>query len=335
MGFLAKRALSLVFFLILALMPAHGLSREVNWPVIKPTGILLVYPGTTSWEFVLSDDHRLGSGAIKRNMSKDCRHCHLSKEGELDMKVDEIASGEMRMKLSHKPFEPEPIAGKKGTMHAGIQAAYDDEFVYLKIQWNSVGTGWRSEERPDRVSLQVNKENPAFAKYGCFITCHNDLNTMPSSPSGDEVRSDPYYKPLERDDVRLYAYYTRDAWNKRKGTKELDEKLATGLIDLWSVELTSGSARPHDGWIFDDRRWEKETEVEASGEWAAGRYTVVIKRKLAPGGRYNIDIKDGDVITVGLAIHDDGVEKRKHYVSFPFTIGLGTEADVRAVKITD
>ena len=62
---------------------------------------------------------------------------------------------------------------------------------------------------------------------------------------------------------------------------------------------------------------------------------MVIKRKLAPGGRYNIDIKDGDVITVGLAIHDDGVEKRKHYVSFPFTIGLGTEADVRAVKITD
>ncbi|MBI5810437.1 MAG: hypothetical protein HZB21_04525 [Deltaproteobacteria bacterium] len=317
-------------------LPALSAAKDADWSAIRAASVTMFYPGAASWDFLTSDNHRLGGHEIKQT-KKDCRHCHLSKAGELDLQADEIAAGALKMKRTHEPFEPEPIPGKKGVMHANVQAAYDTESIYIRVEWEGKGAAWQSknsEAPPDRVSIQLNKTEPAFKKYGCFTTCHNDLNTMPGSPSKKEVRGNPYYAALDRDDVRLYAFYAKETWNAKRDEKELEKRLKNGgLIDLWSLELSGGAVKSLDGWIFDDRQWEAKSDIEGRGGWANGKYSVVFKRRLKTGGTNDIQLGEGDTVSAGLAIHDDGASKRRHYVSFPFTIGLNADADIKAENI--
>lgn len=327
----------IAFFFFLA--PAPSIGADVNWSKLSRSKVTLFYPGVASWEFLTGDDHRLGGREIKKG-KKDCRHCHLSKEGELDLKADEIASGAIRMKRSHNPFEPEPMPGKKGVMTAWLQAAYDREYVYLRLEWDSKGTGWRKKQGdsgfPDRVSIQVNKHDASFRKYGCFISCHDDLNTMPKSPSAKAVGADPYYGRQNRDDVRLYAWYARDSWSDRKSEHELAQRLKEGgRIDLLSAEIEDAAVKPRDGWVFDDRAWDEKNGVEASGTWANGKNSVVIKRRLASSDQYDVSLSEGDTVSIGVAIHEDRASKRKHYVAFPFTVGIGADGDVKALKLAE
>lgn len=319
-------------------LPAWALAgaADIDWAKVGSQKLTLFYPGVTSWEFLTSDDHRLGGREIKK-AGKDCRHCHLSKEGELDLKADEIASGSIKMKRSHNPFEPEPIAGKKGVMTASLQAAYDDEFAYLRVEWASKGTGWSkkaSNGAPDRVSVQINKAEPYFKKYGCFITCHNDLNTMPASPSKKEVAAHPYYGGHDRTDVRLYAFYARNSWSDKKGGPELEKKLKEGgSIDLWSADIEQGAVTSRDGWIFDDRVWEENGDVQASGGFANGKNVIVFKRKLKVKDPHDVSLSEGEAALFSIAVHEDGAVKRKHYVSFPFSIGFGADGEIKAERL--
>jgi cytochrome c-type protein NapC len=248
-------------FVALFLSPAHGAPGEADWSKIGQKEVTLFYPGVASWEFLNGDDHRLGAREIKKG-KKDCRHCHMSKEGELDLKAAEIAAGSMKMKRSHNPFEPEPLAGKKGTMKVLVQAAYDADNVYVRVEWDSKGSGWRTKGDPDRVSIQMNRDEPSFAKYGCFISCHNDLNTMPSSPSKKIVAANPAYNG--REDVRLYAFYAKSSWDTPKPGGAA--RMKDGLIDLKSIEFEGGKATYRDGWVFDDRGWE-EKDSPGTGSW--------------------------------------------------------------------
>jgi hypothetical protein len=342
-GVLKRTSLTIILFATLSIiLPTNIFAEEIDWKAIHPTALTMFYPGMASMEFLISDDHRLGSRNIKQG-KKSCRRCHLSKKGELDLKADEIANGTAKMKRSRKLFEDQPINNKNGTLIASIKTAYDKEFIYMQISWPSSGRGWsegaESEDiHPDRISIQLNKRENYFSRYGCFITCHNDLNTMPDSPTKEKVKSHGYYKEIGRDDVRLYAYYTREgAWDKIKNLDELSGLLrGGGLMDLWSVKLLNKTASPMDGWVFEDRRWERESDLEAKGEWSpedGGKYTVLFKRKLFTPSVTDIQFKDGDIATIAVSIHDDNTNKRRHYVSFPMTVGLGIGADISAKRL--
>jgi hypothetical protein len=161
---------------------------------------------------------------------------------------------------------------------------------------------------------------------------------MPNSPSKEEVKADPYYKQIKRDDVRLYAYYTRNgAWNKMKSRGELSRLLKDGsLMDLWSVKLKNNTATPMDGWVFEDRRWERKSDLTANATWSnedGGKYTVLLKRKLTTTDATDIQFKDGDTATIAISIHDDNTEKRRHYVSFPMTVGLEANGEIPAKRL--
>lgn len=323
-----KAFIVLFMFLVSLASPGWSWAGQPDWPRVKGTDLKLFYPGVSSWDFLTSDDHRLGAREINKG-KKDCRHCHLDKGGTLDLKADEIVSGSMKMKRSHKPFEPEPLAGRKGVLTAGVQAAYDAENLYLRFTWLSKGSGWNQKGKaPDRISIQVNKSEPSFGKYGCFITCHKDLSTMPDAPSRKEIEADPAYRG--RDGVSLYAVYARSSWDQRRA--EADSRFRDGLIDLKAIEFEGGRAKAGDGWIFDMRDWEDKPGFEGTGSWADGRYTAVFKIRRAASGKYNIPINEGDLISIGVAIHEDGAKSRKHYVSLPLAIGLGTGGDIQAIK---
>lgn len=318
----------LPFLFFVPFLSASAEAAEIDWRKIDSSDVVLFYPGVASWEFLNGDDHRLGGREIKKG-KKDCRHCHMDKEGGLDLKAEEIAAGSMKMKRSHNAFEPEPLAGKKGVISARVQAAYDAEFAYVRVEWESPGAGWKKNGEPDRVSIQMNRTEPSFARYGCFITCHNDVITMPESPSRRLVAAHPAYNG--REDVRLYAFYAKSSWAEHKPGNEA--RMKTGLIDLRSIEFEAGKVTSRDGWVFDDRGWE-DNDANGTGSWADGRYSAVFRFRLKSTDRHDVNISEGDTVPVAIAIHDEGAARRKHYVSFPLAIGIGAPGEVRAIRLS-
>jgi hypothetical protein len=70
------------------------------------------------------------------------------------------------------------------------------------------------------------------------------------------------------------------------------------------------------------------------GAWMDGTYTLVWRRKLDTGHPSDDKImKVGDKYAVGFAIHDDNVTTRFHHVSFPLMLGIGVDADIKAVTL--
>lgn len=70
------------------------------------------------------------------------------------------------------------------------------------------------------------------------------------------------------------------------------------------------------------------------GTWKDGTYTVVWRRKLDTGHPEDDKIlKVGGKYTVGFAVHDDNVTTRFHHVTFPLTLGIGVDADIKAVPL--
>lgn len=323
----------------LSILSVAGESR-IDWNKINAYPVKLFYPGVASWKFLSSPDHSIGAKAIDK-VQKSCPECHIDKKSnEYDIMADKIASGKLDMKKSMKPFEPSPLPGKPGFLDGTIQAAYDDKYFYIRIQWNSAGSSWKGlkgtdGEYADRVSIQLNGRQRYFVKYGCFINCHNDLRGMPESPSAEEVKKHPYYSSFKRNDVRLYAFYTRskEGWNNIRPEAELDKLQKEGeLIDLWNIRFKQGGLTAEDGWVLHDRR-EDKNDLEAEGGWEGGKYTAVFKRKLRTGDPKDIGLKEGDAVTISVSIHDDKANHRRHHVSFPLRLGLGAEGDIRAERI--
>ncbi len=71
----------------------------------------------------------------------------------------------------------------------------------------------------------------------------------------------------------------------------------------------------------------------AIASWKDGMWTVVIVRPLGLTNDDDKTLKAGGVYNVGLAVHDDNITTRGHQVSFTKTLGLGTKADIEAVKL--
>ncbi len=70
------------------------------------------------------------------------------------------------------------------------------------------------------------------------------------------------------------------------------------------------------------------------GTWKHSVWTDVWTRPLDTGHPADDKIlKEGKTYEVGFAIHDDNVTTRYHFVSFPRSLGIGTEADIEAVKV--
>ena len=72
---------------------------------------------------------------------------------------------------------------------------------------------------------------------------------------------------------------------------------------------------------------------QVSASWKDGMYTVLWRRKLNTGNADDKVLKVGSRYTVGLAVHDDNVTTRFHHVSFPLSLGLGVDADIRATTL--
>ncbi len=82
----------------------------------------------------------------------------------------------------------------------------------------------------------------------------------------------------------------------------------------------------------EDAKGSAADNSDARGEWKNGMWTVVWARPLATGHPDDKALKAGGVYTIGFAVHDDNITSRGHHVSFPVSLGVGTKADIEAVK---
>jgi hypothetical protein len=298
-------------------------AQDIDWASIQGKTIKLFYPGVASWEFVRSDDH--GTGAIPvRTFKKACADCHVGQSGEMDINADKIINGTLKMSSSKKPFEPEPLTGMPGFKDVQVKAAYDAQNIYLHLQWQGSGASvadpsLAKTDETDKVAVQINNTIKSFALFGCFMTCHNDENGMPDNKGKD---------------VKLYGYYTRDKDGNLIPASKLDGYQSKGLfIDLWTAVFEGNSVKAKDEYILDKRADDSQNDLKATGSFDNGTYTVVLTRKLDTGDKYDLTLQDGKAFHIGIAIHDNKNKGRKHYVSFPLSIGLSTAADITAKKL--
>lgn len=296
-------------------------AAEVDWSRVPATTIKVFYPGVASWEFLLTEDHGRGASQVARR-KKACRECHVVGDGELDLKADDIIAGQLMKSESGTPFEPEPMEGMAGIKEVRFQAAYDAENVYFRFQWPGSGASVNDSSlgesnQADRIAIQLTNTISTFKGYGCYITCHDNQSGMPDNDGND---------------VTLYGYYTRGGDGSVRARDALDGFLGKQqFIDLLEASFVGDTVVTEDMYILDARHSD-DNNVSAMGHFADGRFTVVVERKLATGDDKDITLKDGAGFDIGIAIHDNKNGGRKHYTSFPLSVGLSVPADVSAVK---
>jgi hypothetical protein len=301
--------LSLLLIITVIYIPG-AVAGEPDWGQVPAKTVKSFYPGVASWEFMTGKDHGTGGDVVKK-LDKACADCHVSKDGSYDIKSDKIISGELKKAASGEPLEPEPLAGMPGFKDVSVQAAYDKDNIYLRIQWPGSGAS-TSKEEADRVSLQIADKIKSFKLYGCFITCHDNQTGMPEN-RGEEKK--------------LYGYYAEG-----KPQDKLDGFLAKGqFIDLWEAYFVGNEVKAEDGYVLESRH-EDKNDLTVSGSFEGGKYTVVITRKLSTGDKGDIELVDGKDFSLGISIHDNKHKGRKHYTTFPMTIGLSTGGDITAKK---
>lgn len=320
-GFMRSRTGLTILVTLLAASAVHA--AEPEWGSVEGKTIKVFYPGVTSWEFLKGDDHGKG-GPVVSSGEDSCATCHVSKAGKYDIDGDNIITGKKKKVSSGGAFEPEPIAGMKGFKDLEIKAAYDAENIYMRFSWEGAGASVKdpslggAKHLVDEIAVQLNANIKAFKNYGCYITCHDDQEGMPKD---------------SKKETKLYGFYTREKeLGNVKPKDKLDGYLSKGqFIDLWEAFFEGDKIIIKDHYILDSRR-EDKSDVQATGSFANGKYTVVLKRKLVTGEATDIALKDGSAFNIGIAVYDNKQTGRKHYTSFPVSIGLGAPADVAAKK---
>lgn len=317
----AAGTLSVITALLSLFAVSAAGAAEVDWNQVQGKVIKVLYPGVASLDFMKGADHGTGATPVA-TMKKACVDCHISKDGKYDINADKIVTGELKMIDSGEPLEPSRPAGMQGFKDVEIKAAYDAESIHLRFQWQGSGASVADaslarDGRADRLSVQINSAVQSFGKYGCWITCHDDQTDMPEN-RGKEVK--------------LYTYFAR-----KDGAAQPQDKLdgfrSKGqFVDLWIASFEGAKVKAEDEHILADRSVDP-ANVSASGGFSNGKYTVVLSRKLVTGDPLDIELKDGSVFVIGVSVHDNKNKGRKHYVSFPVSIGLATAADVAAHRL--
>ena len=247
-------------FLALAQVPA-GFAQQGNpdWTVVPKSEIVLFYPGQASLQWVMGSEHAKGAKAIANGRS--CVYCHEGEEADRG-----------KLLVSGKKLEPNPIAGKTGSVKLTMQAAYDKDYLYLRASWPTkdpgmfheyavykdgkwenyasnrsnpgVAAGKLKASYEDRFTVMLGdgKGVPAFNNQGCWVTCHNDMRYMPNEAKKADVNAHPILGAtgMKKADIRKYLPESRTAmgptggWDKIKSVDEVKALKAQGkFLELW------------------------------------------------------------------------------------------------------
>ena len=92
----------------------------VDWSKIPAKSVTLFYPGQSTYDWLLSPDHKKGDKQVPQG--KACVTCHEGDEKDIGNKV--VKGGSL---------EPTPMPGKNGFIDLAVQAAHDAEYRLLSV----------------------------------------------------------------------------------------------------------------------------------------------------------------------------------------------------------
>jgi hypothetical protein len=106
----------------------------------------------------------------------------------------------------------------------------------------------------------------------------------------------------------------------------------TNSIPYDAAKVKDGDLLP--GFILNTKQDGSAANLEASGTWANGLWTMYVWRKLDTKQNDDVALTAGQTYPVGFAVHDDNVTTRFHYVSMPLKLSLGKkDGHVNAVEL--
>ncbi|MEX0308368.1 MAG: NapC/NirT family cytochrome c [Ruegeria sp.] len=315
---------------------------DIDWNAVAAADMKLFYPGQASFEWVQNGKFHGGARPLTKG-GDQCTTCHAKELDTIGNKI--VAGGEL---------EPTPIPGKRGVIDATVQAAHDDENLYLRLQWPDAGHnpapfvdgGKMDPENQMKVAMMITGTGIEMGdQVGCWASCHADNTYMPFSPEADAIsgNADVAGRMTTQDTVTKYISESRTdvevkgrrgkalgGWDKLKAEEEIAQYLEDGTyLDLMRV-YADGSAT--NGYLL-EQRVVNEGEIAASAGLDGGMWTVVFSRPLNSGAPGDVPLEPGQTYTVGFAIHDDFAAARFHHVTLNTSLALDDDsAAINVVK---
>jgi len=277
--------------LVLMTSLAQG-AAPADWNSVQATEITLFYPGTSAVEWITKGTEHGGARALKKG--ETCMDCHSEEVANMGQL---IASG--------KKLEPSPIAGKAPSIKVKVQAAHDDEALYLRFSWTqppASGGAKMDADNPVKIAymLEAGGKVELAEPGGCWGACHGDARTMPGAADGKT-------KYVKGGSLADGVFYDLNQWR-------------------------SGENKAYDGHIATERVMQGgQALVSAQGKLDGDTWTVEFTRKLA-GGTGDVLLEPGKVYNFGVAIHDDNSAGRYHHVSLGYHLGIDAAPDITAAR---
>ncbi len=291
--------------LALAASAGTAFAAPPDWNKVPSRKVTVFYPGASNIEWIMNGTQHGGAKGLKKGEA--CIGCHEDeKTRNVDIASDKILKGEK--------LEPKPVAGRVPTIPVTVQAANDGTNLYLRFSWKDAGGSAEKMDKDNPVKLAVMLEdNKVTAKDtrgatvqigragGCWGTCHADVRTM---PDGNDKKT----KYVSGASLASGNYYDLVQWQSGKGGKGVDGHVADKRV------MEGGKAL-----------------AKAEGKKEGDTWVVTFTRKLT-GGDGDIALASGKSYNLGFAIHNDHAAGRFHHVSFGYTLGIDTRADISAAK---
>ncbi|SLN53418.1 NapC/NirT family cytochrome c [Ruegeria meonggei] len=325
--------------------PAGGgsdVGGDIDWNAVASADLKLFYPGQASFEWVQNGKFHGGARPLTKG-GDQCSTCHAKELDTIGNKI--VAGGDL---------EPTPIPGKRGVIDATVQAAHDDENLYVRLQWPDAGHnpapfvdgGKMDPENQIKVAMMITGSGIEMGdQVGCWASCHADNTYMPFAPEADVIAAtgDVAGRMTAQDTVTKYISESRTevetkgrrgkalgGWDKLQAAEQIEQYLADGtFLDLMRV-YSDGSAS--NGYLL-EQRVVNDGEIAASANLSGGMWTVVFARPLNSGAPGDVPLEPGQTYTVGFAIHDDFAAARFHHVTLDTSLALDDDsAFINVVK---
>ncbi len=308
---------------------AAGGEGGLDWGAVPATEVSLLYPGQTSWEWVLQGSDHGGARIFK--MGDACAACHEGEQADMGALM---AAGEKA--------ETTPIPGKRPGIDMTVQALYDDDNLYMRFAWPAgehtpapfADGGKMDPANEVKLAMMIDAGNVEDAeRSGCWSTCHHDARSMPDTPDGEEVTK---YLPQTRTELEIRGGegIPRGGWDKLKPEGEIQALMEAGaFLDL--VRFNSGDGSAENGYVLDKRVLEADDSISFSGGREGDEWVVELTRPLAAAAEGDHTLVEGETYTLGFAIHDDFTDARFHHVSLEYSLAIGEgagEADIVAAR---
>jgi len=203
-------------------------------------------------------------------------------------------------RLAEKDLEPKG-APKTMNFPVAVQAAYDAANLYVRLTFKAPAGGADHGDKDNDVKAAV-----MFAD--------------------DKVSYDASGKPISGAQMGCWATCHADARTMPGADDKKTKYSKAGGYELMQWKSGKG-AKPVDGVVTDKRTSEGgNAGVQTTGENKGGEYTVTFTRKLSGA------VAAGKAVPMGVAIHADKASGRFHHVSLGYTLGIGADGDIKAVK---